>query len=163
MVHRQNIGGYLRDTDTDTWQSWCTLFGGILGLFIREPWWVVLVRHEYLDIYLSDLYSFCICLKRSYIRKVVAQWLGTCLWCLRSQVRFPLAARKISVSEHTFSSVICRDDARSVHRPSDRDVKWMSPVRGKSLPVQVKQPYSNLDMVTCRLSSCNPECTKYNC
>ena len=31
----------------------------------------------------------------------------------------------------------------------------MSPVQGKSPPVQVKEPYSNLDMVTCRLSSCN--------
>ena len=30
---------------------------------------MVLVRHEYLDIYLPDLYNFCICLKRSYIRK----------------------------------------------------------------------------------------------
>ena len=28
-------------------------------------------------------------------------------------------------------------------------------------PVQVKEPYGNLDMVTCRLSSCNLECTKY--
>ena len=36
----------------------------------------------------------------------------------------------------------------------------MSPVQGKSPPVQVKEPYGNLDMVTCRLSSCNPECTK---
>ena len=43
-----------------------------------------------------------------------------------------------------------------MHRPSDRDVNWMSPVQGKSPPVQVKKPYSNLDMVTCRLSSCNP-------
>ena len=42
-----------------------------------------------------------------------------------------------------------------MHRPSDRDVNWMSPVQGKSPPVQVKEPYSNLDMVTCRLSSCN--------
>ena len=64
------------------------------------------------------------------------------------------------MSEHAFSSVICRDDARKVHRPSDRDVNWKSPVQGKSPPVQVKEPYSNLDMVTCRLSSCNPECTK---
>ena len=47
-----------------------------------------------------------------------------------------------------------------MHRPSDRDVNWMSPVQGKSPPVQVKEPYGNLDMVTCRLSSCNPECTK---
>ena len=45
----------------------------------------------------------------------------------------------------------------------DRDVNWMSPVQGKSSPVQVKEPYGNLDMVTCRLSSCNPECTKYTC
>ena len=43
-----------------------------------------------------------------------------------------------------------------MHRPSDRDVNWMSPVQGKSPPVQVKELYSNLDMVTCRLSSCNP-------
>ena len=35
----------------------------------------------------------------------------------------------------------------------------MSPVQGKSPPVQVKEPYGNLDMVTCRLTSCNPECT----
>ena len=27
----------------------------------------------------------------------------------------------------------------------------MSPVQGKSLSVQVKEPYGNLDMVTCRL------------
>ena len=35
----------------------------------------------------------------------------------------------------------------------------MSPVQGKSPPVQVKEPYGNIDMVTCRISSCNPECT----
>ena len=39
----------------------------------------------------------------------------------------------------------------------------MAPVQAKSTPVQVKEPYGNLDMVTCRLSSCNPECTKYTC
>ena len=52
---------------------------------------------------------------------------------------------------------------RSSDRPSDRDVNWMSPVQGKSPPVQVKEPYGNFDMVTCRLSSCNPECTMYTC
>ena len=31
----------------------------------------------------------------------------------------------------------------------DQDVNWMSPVQGKSPPVQVKEPYSDLDMVTC--------------
>ena len=40
---------------------------------------------------------------------------------------------------------------------SDQDVNWTSPVQGKSPLVQVKEPYSNLDMVTCRLSSCNLE------
>ena len=39
----------------------------------------------------------------------------------------------------------------------------MSPVQGKSPPVQVKEPYGNLEMVTCRLTSCNPECTRYTC
>ena len=43
------------------------------------------------------------------------------------------------MSEHAFSSVICRDDTSQVHRPSDRDVNWM-------FPVQVKEPYSNLDI-----------------
>ena len=31
---------------------------------------------------------------------------------------------------------------------SDRDVNWMSPVQGKSAPVQVKEPYGNFDMVS---------------
>ena len=44
---------------------------------------------------------------------------------------------------------------------SDRDVNWMFPVQEKSPPVQVKEPYGNLDMDSCRLSSCNPEYTKY--
>ena len=28
-------------------------------------------------------------------------------------------------------------------------------MQGKSTPVLVKEPYGDLDMVTCRLSSCN--------
>ena len=71
--------------------------------------------------------------------------------------------RKLSVSNHAFPSVICRDHTRKVRHTSDRDVKWMFPVQGKSPLVQVKEPYSNLDIVTCRLLSCNPECTKYTC
>ena len=43
--------------------------------------------------------------------------------------------------------------------PSVRDVNLMSPVQGESPIVQVKEPNGNLDKVTCRLSSCNPECT----
>ena len=70
----------------------------------------------------------------------------------------------LSVSEHAFYSVICRDDARWVHCPSNRDVNWMSPVKEKSPPVQVKEPYGNLEMVTIRLSFCNPECqSTYTC
>ena len=48
-----------------------------------------------------------------------------------------------------------------MRRPSDQDVNWMSLVQGKTPHVQVKEPYANLDMVTCMLSSCNPECTNY--
>ena len=99
----------------------------------------------------------------SFFESVEAQWLSTCLWCKRSQVRSPLAATKIPVSEHAFSSVICRDDNGLVHHPSDQDVNWVSPVQGKSHLVQGKEPYGNLDMVTCRLSSCNLQCTKYTC
>ena len=29
-----------------------------------------------------------------------------------------------------------------MHGSSDRDVNWMSPVQGKSPPVQVKEPYN---------------------
>ena len=36
-----------------------------------------------------------------------------------------------------------------MHRPSDRDVNWMSPLQGESPLVQVKEPYGNFDMVTC--------------
>ena len=69
------------------------------------------------------------------------------------KVRSPLAVREITVSEHTFPSVICSDDTRYVRCPSDRNVNWMSPVQGKSHLVQVKEPYGNLDIITCRLSS----------
>ena len=51
------------------------------------------------------------------------------------------------MSEHSFSGVICRDDTREVHGPLDRDVIWISPLQGRSPLVQVKEPYSNLDMV----------------
>ena len=50
-----------------------------------------------------------------------------------------------------------------MHRPSDQDVNLMSPVQGESPLVQLKEPYSNFVMVTCRLASCNPECTKHTC
>ena len=55
--------------------------------------------------------------------------------------------RKLSVSEHAFSDVICRDDTREVQGSLDRDVNWMSPLKGRSPLVQVKEPYGNLDMV----------------
>ena len=35
-----------------------------------------------------------------------------------------------------------------MHLPSDLDDNWMFPVNGKVPLVQVKEPYSNLDMVT---------------
>ena len=50
--------------------------------------------------------------------------------------------------EHAFSSVICRDDTRYVHLPSDMYDNWMFPVHGKTPHVQVKEPYGNLDMVS---------------
>ena len=51
------------------------------------------------------------------------------------------------MSEHAFSDAICRDDTRKVHGPLGRDVNWMSPLKGRSPLVQVKEPYGNLDMV----------------
>ena len=63
---------------------------------------------------------------------------------------------KVSVSEYPFLCVICRDDTKfKLCRPSDLDVKWRPLVQGKSTPVLVKEPNRDLDMVTCRLSSCN--------
>ena len=34
-----------------------------------------------------------------------------------------------------------------MHRPSDWEVNWMPLVQGKAPPVQVKEPFGNLDMV----------------
>ena len=60
---------------------------------------------------------------------------------------------KFIMSEHVFRSVICRNDIKSVRRPSDRDVYWSPapprpaappPVQGESSPVLVKEPYSSL-------------------
>ena len=34
-----------------------------------------------------------------------------------------------------------------MHGPLGRDVNWMSPLKGRSPLVQVKEPYGNLDMV----------------
>ena len=39
-------------------------------------------------------------------------------------------ARNISVSEHAFSSVVCRD---IVHRPSDRDFLFFFQIKGRNL------------------------------
>ena len=61
-----------------------------------------------------------------------------------------LVTCKFFVYEHAFSSVICRYDTRKVQHHSDRDINWMSPVQGKSPPVQIKEPYGNLDMVLVR-------------
>ena len=49
----------------------------------------------------------------------------------------------MSVSVHDFHRVICRDDMKTVRRPSDRDVNWRPPVHEKSIPVQFKEPYGN--------------------
>ena len=67
------------------------------------------------------------------------------------------------MSEHAGLSVVCRDDTKEVSHPSDQDVNSVSPVQGKSPLVRVNEPYSNLDMVACRLSSCSLECLKYTC
>ena len=60
----------------------------------------------------------------------------------RGKFRYP------NTLSRSFSSVICRNDTRLVHLPSDRDDNWTSPVHGKVSLVQVKEPYGNLDMVT---------------
>ena len=57
---------------------------------------------------------------------------------------------KISVSEHTFLSVIFRDNTKQVHRPSDRDINWRPPVQGESPPLQVKEPYNSLHDYSCK-------------
>ena len=96
---------------------------------------------------------------------MVAQRLAHLPLVLEVQTSIPCVAREISVSQHAFPSVIFRDDTAilDVIVPNFPNVNWMSPVQGKLPLVQVKEPYSNLDMLTCRLSSCNPGCTKYTC
>ena len=47
---------------------------------------------------------------------------------------------KLSVTDNAFLRVICRDDTRSVRRPSDRDVNW-SPLCRESHPMcKLKNP-----------------------
>ena len=57
------------------------------------------------------------------------------------------------MSEHAFLHVICRHEMRTVCRPSDRDVKWRSPVQEKSHHVQVKEPYGNSNLLLVGLHS----------
>ena len=73
----------------------------------------------------------------------VAQWIVHSPLVLEVPGSIPVAERKISVPEHAFPIVICRDDTGLVGRPLDPDVNWMSPVQGKSPRVQVKEPYGN--------------------
>ena len=56
-------------------------------------------------------------------------------------------ARKQLVSKHAFLRVICREDTKTVRRPSDRVVNWRPHVQGKSLSMQViKNPtFDNLN------------------
>ena len=46
------------------------------------------------------------------IKSMVAQWLAHLPLVLEVLGSIPLAVRKISLSEHTFLSVICRDDTK---------------------------------------------------
>ena len=77
----------------------------------------------------------------------------------------PPGARKISVSERAFLGVICRDDTKTVCRTSDhRNVNLRPHLQGKSpLCAGQKTIHSVNLMVSCRLSSCKPECTMEVC
>ena len=91
---------------------------------------------------------------------MVAQWLAHLPLVLDVPGSISAGCEEyIGVSEHALPSVICRSDTRQVCRPSDLDVNWMSPVQGKSPLVQVKEPYCDLDRVTCRLSFCSVKST----
>ena len=93
--------------------------------------------------------------------KVVAQWLAHLPLVLEVLGSIP-ACDEENFGVLTCSLVSCAGmtlDKCAVLRIGD--VNWMSHVPGKSPLVQVKEPYGNLDMVTCRLSPCDLECTKY--
>ena len=55
----------------------------------------------------------------------------------------PGLGKEISMSKHAFLLVICRDNTKTVRRPSDRPVNWRSLVQGKSAHVQVKESDGN--------------------
>ena len=68
------------------------------------------------------------------------------------------------VSKHAFLHVICRDDMKTVRRPSDRHVNWRPHVQGKSPPVQVKEPYIRYSKwLSVGLHPATLMCTKYTC
>ena len=71
------------------------------------------------------------------------------------------------MSEHSFFLVTCRDDIKTVCRPSDWAINWRlpvqeeitpvqnwrSPVQGKSPPEQVKEPKGNSKWLLVSLQS----------
>ena len=55
---------------------------------------------------------------------------------LLSSGSIPGVGKEFSVSEHAFLRVICRYDMKTMRRPSDRDVNWRQPLRGKVIPCE---------------------------
>ena len=73
----------------------------------------------------------------------------------------PGIGKEISVSEHAFLCVICRDDMKKMRHPVGQDVNWLPIVQRRSSPVQVKEPYRNLKWlcVGLHLATQSVQCT----
>ena len=72
--------------------------------------------------------------------------------CSKVLQQMQVTAAPVYSSQHFLRLGIRSLAANHLEHCPEQTIK---PVQGKSPPVQVKEPYGNLDMVTCRLSSCN--------
>ena len=124
-----------------------------------DPWLLYSVATQYL------LFYMWIHERMNFVLKcwICPKWDFFKFWDFFFDVQLTRQRRKFwcpnTLSLVSFAGMT--QDKCTNHWPLDQDVDWMSPVQGKSPLVQVKEPYSNLDMGTFRLSSCNLECTKY--
>ena len=86
----------------------------------------------------------CVCGAFSNSESLSAPWNRSYLRSLiREELEVPGSilgvGKGISVSEHAFHHVSCRDYMKTMRLSSDRD-NMSTPVQGKSHPVQVKNP-----------------------
>ena len=88
---------------------------------------------------------------------MVAQWLAQLPLVLEVRGSIPARGEEMFRSPNKLSLVSFA--VMTLNKCAILQISTLTgcPLCKESPPVQVKEPYGNLDMVTCRLSSCNSE------